>query len=92
MSIDIVLKLESDQAMHEYLMNHSYLYKELNRDPDYFETFLKEYKKYKREETAKKVSDAVENIETISNIISVMWNLHDVLFYVKVCLKKNNTI
>ena len=27
---------------------------------------------YKREETAKKVSDAVENIETISNIISVM--------------------
>ena len=41
MSIDIVLKLESDQAMHEYLMNHSYLYKELNRDPDYFETFLK---------------------------------------------------
>ena len=37
MSIDIVLKLESDQAMHEYLMNHSYLYKELNRDPDYFE-------------------------------------------------------
>ena len=40
MSIDIVLKLESDQAMHEYLMNHSYLYKELNRDPDYFEIFL----------------------------------------------------
>lgn len=72
MSIDVVLKLEAEQAMHEYLMNHSYLYKELNRNPDYFETFLKEYKKYKRDEMAKKVSDAVENIETISNIMSVM--------------------
>ena len=48
MSIDIVLKLESDQAMHEYLMNHSYLYKELNRDPDYFETFLKEKKQLRK--------------------------------------------
>lgn len=72
MEMSIVLKLESDEAMHEYLRNHSYFYKELNRDAAYFETFFKEYKKFKREGLAKKVSDAVETVETVSNILSVM--------------------
>lgn len=72
MEMSIALKLESDPQLHEYLLNHSYHYKELNRDSTYFETLMKEYKKYKREQMAKKVSDTVENIETITNIMSVM--------------------
>lgn len=72
MEISIVLKLEQDHALHEYLLNHSYFYKYLNRNPEYFATLEKEYKKYKREEMTKKVTDAVENIETISNIMSIM--------------------
>lgn len=72
MEMNIVLKLESDPKLHEFLINHSYYYKELNRDPAYFSQFYNDYKKYKRDEMTKKVTDAVENIETISNIMSIM--------------------
>ena len=72
MEATILKKMDEDPKMHEFLMNHSYYYLNLNRNPAYFETFLKEYKKYKRETMGKKVSDMVENVETLSNIMSIM--------------------
>ena len=72
MEASILKELDEDPKMHEFLMNHSYYYLNLNRNPDYFETFLKEYKKFKREAIGKKVNDTVENIETLSNIMSIM--------------------
>lgn len=72
MEASIVLKLNSDPKLHEFLMNHSYYYKELNRDPAYIDVLEKEYKKFKREQMTKKVTETVENIETITNIMSIM--------------------
>lgn len=72
MEASILKELDEDPKMHEFLLNHSYYYLNLNRNSDYFETFLKEYKKFKRKTMGKKVSDTVENIETLSNIMSIM--------------------
>lgn len=72
MEASILKELDENPKMHEFLMNHSYYYLNLNRNPAYFETFLKEYKKFKREAIGKKVNDTVENIETLSNIMSIM--------------------
>ena len=72
MDASILKELDEDPKMHEFLMNHSYYYLNLNRNPAYFEIFLKEYKKFKREAVGEKVSDTVENIETLSNIMSIM--------------------
>ncbi len=72
MEINIVFELEKDKKLHEYLKNHSYWYRFLNRDSEALRDLLKEYKNYKRENNLNKVNDMVENIEMVSSIMKVM--------------------
>ena len=69
MEISVLLKIKEDKKMYEYLHNHSYWYKDLNRDPVNFHKFNKAYKEYKKEVGMNKLNSTIENIELFTNII-----------------------
>lgn len=72
MELDLVIKLEQDGKLHDYLLTHSYWYRLLNRDKEEFEEFMKEYKNFKRERNMDKVNNTIDNIELITNIVKFM--------------------
>ncbi len=72
MRLDILLKIKENQKIYNYLLNNSYWYRELNRNPDNYKLFLKEYKKYNRENNMNKINTAIDNAELISNVIKII--------------------
>lgn len=72
MEISLLSKIKSDKKMYEYLLHHSYWYRLLNRNPDNYTSFQKEYKKFNRENNMNKINDAIDNAELISNVIKIM--------------------
>lgn len=72
METNILLELEKDQKLHEYLLTHSTWYIYLNRDSSNFVNFKKEFKEFKRESTINKVDKTVENIELLTNIMKIV--------------------
>lgn len=67
-----LLELKKDNKMWELFKYNSYWIKDLNRDPNK----LKEYKsnmkvKYKLR-TTDKISEAIDNIDLISNVLNVL--------------------
>ncbi len=72
MELSIVLEIEKDAKLHEYLMHHSYWYRLLNRDQKNFEALKKEYKTFKRNANFDKVNNVVENLELVSNIMKIV--------------------
>lgn len=69
MKYNLLMKIKENKKEYEFLKTHSYWYKYLNRSEIYYDEFIKELKKNKREETIQKVNSTVENIELLSNII-----------------------
>lgn len=69
MNYNLLSKIKENKKEYEFLKTHSYWYKYLNRSEIYYDEFIKEFKKNKREETIQKVNSTVENIELLSNII-----------------------
>lgn len=69
MELSIILELEKDAKLHQYLKDHSYWYRLLNRNKNNFENLKKEFKNYKRENNFNKINNAVDNIELVSNIM-----------------------
>lgn len=72
MELGLLMKIKNDKKMYDYLLKHSYWYRTLNRNPNNFEAFQKEYKKYNRENNIGKINDAIDNAELISNVIKIM--------------------
>lgn len=69
MELSIILELEKDKGLHDYLKSHSFWYRSINRDKANFDRLKKEYKAFKREKNINTINNAVENIELVSNII-----------------------
>lgn len=72
MQMRALLELKKDNKMWELFKYNSYWIKDLNRDPNK----LKEYKsnmkvKYKLR-TTDKISEAIDNIDLISNVLNVL--------------------
>lgn len=72
MQYNALLEIRKDKKMEELLKYNSYWLKELNRDA----SFVKQYKeamkiKYKLR-TTDKISDAIDNIDLISNVLSAL--------------------
>ena len=65
-------KIKSDKKQYEYLRKNSYWYKYLNRNPNYYKDFLDAYKKNNRAETTNKVSNTINNIGMVTNILKVI--------------------
>lgn len=72
MKTNIYLKIMQDPKQLNFLYNHSYWYKELNRTPDNYKNFEKEYKETKKKEFYKKTNSFIDTIDTASKIISIM--------------------
>lgn len=72
MEIEILLKLNEDKRLHEYLYSHSSWYRYLNRSKNYLDNLKKEYKTYKHNNTMNKVNDTIDNIELITNVLKIV--------------------
>jgi hypothetical protein len=65
----ILEKIKKDKLI-DYLKQNSYYIKDLNRNPNYYETFKKIIKEKYNLKITDKVSNIIEDIELVSSIIS----------------------
>ena len=63
--------LENEKLLNK-LKDHSYWLKELNRNPNSINTFIKQMKIIYKERPSDKINNAVDNIELISSIIDTI--------------------
>ena len=72
MQVETILELKKDPKMWDLLKQNSYWLKELNRDSLNVKKFKEDMKiKYKLI-TTDKISDAIDNIDLISNVLSAL--------------------
>lgn len=72
MQVRALMEIKKDEKMWELLKYNSYWIKELNRDSNKVKKFKEEMKiKYKLR-TTDKISDAIDNIDIISNVLSAL--------------------
>lgn len=72
MLISTQLELKKDAKMWELLKSNSYWLKDLNRDFNSVKSFKSDMKVKYRLRTTDKISDAIDNIDIISNVISAL--------------------
>ena len=72
MQLSVLMELKKDKKMEELFKYNSYWYKELNRNPSSIKLYKEDMKnKYKLRATDK-ISDAIDNIDIISNVLSAL--------------------
>ena len=64
-------KLDKDPRFKRYLRENSNWYKELNRDPNSYNNFVKEMKKKYKLRTIDKVDNFVDTVDLVTKIINV---------------------
>lgn len=67
----ILDKLEKDKTLIYLKLNSNYI-KQLNREPEYYKQFLKEIKEKYNLRLTDKISNVINDIELISNIMSTI--------------------
>ena len=72
MKIEILYKLKSNPEYINYLHTHSYWYKYLNRDPAYFNDFIKEYKEYNKIIKNNRIKDTINTIDALLSVVSTL--------------------
>ncbi len=72
MQVNILLDLKKDAKMFELLKYNSYWLKNLNRNPASIKEFKEEMKAKYHLRTTDKISDAIDNIDLISNVLSAL--------------------
>ena len=70
MILDLQFRIKSNPRYIEYLREHSYWYKFLNRNPNSFVAFEDEVKSFYKLRTSDKIGKMLSNIELIQNIVS----------------------
>ena len=66
------MELKKDQKMLDLLKYNSYWIKELNRDATSIKRYKEDMKVKYRLRTTDKISDAIDNIDIISNVLSAL--------------------
>lgn len=72
MQLSALLELKKDTKMWDLLKYNSYWYKELNRNPLNIKKFREEMKVKYKLRTSDKISDAIDNIDLISNVLGAL--------------------
>ncbi len=72
MELELLLQVEKDVKLHEYLYTHSMWYRLLNRDSKNYTLLEKEFKAFKHQNTMNKVNDTIDNIELLTNVIKMV--------------------
>lgn len=70
MELEIQQKLREDKKMYAYLKENSEWMKLLNRNKDHYQNFINEMKEKYKLRVTDKVSDAIDNIDLISTVLS----------------------
>lgn len=72
MQYQTLMELKKNKKMWDLFKMNSYWIKELNRNPDSIKRYKEDMKiKYKLR-TTDKISDAIDNIDIISNVLSAL--------------------
>lgn len=72
MELEIQQKLREDKKMYAYLKENSEWIKLLNRNKDHYQNFINEMKEKYKLRMTDKVSDAIDNIDLISTVLSTL--------------------
>ena len=72
MQVNTIMELKKDQKMWELLKYNSYWYKDLNRNFNAVKAFKEDMKTKYHLRTTDKISDAIDNIDLISNVLSAL--------------------
>lgn len=72
MSIETQFKIKNNPYLYRYLREHSYWYKELNRDPNQIKEMEEEMKKTYKMTTSDKISSFANSIELVKSLMDVL--------------------
>lgn len=72
MQVSALIELKKDKKMMDLLKLNSYWIKELNRDPIRVKAYKEDMKVKYRLRATDKISDAIDNIDIISNVLSAL--------------------
>lgn len=72
MKADILIKINSDPKLKEFINNNSYWYKYLNRGSSYYKNFMDSYKGYKKNERINKTNNILETVDTFNSILKIL--------------------
>ncbi len=72
MQVSILLELKKDEKMFQLLKENSYWIKELNRSPTNYKRYKENMKIKYRLRATDKISDAIDNIDIISNVLNAL--------------------
>ena len=72
MQVNVLLELKKDGKIFDLLKYNSYWLKELNRDATNVKRYKDDMKVKYRLRTTDKISDAIDNIDIISNVLSAL--------------------
>ena len=72
MQVNALMELKKDQKMLDLLKYNSYWIQELNRDAASIKRYKEDMKVKYRLRTTDKISDAIDNIDIISNVLSAL--------------------
>lgn len=68
----VLLEIKKDKKMWDLLKLNSYWVKDLNRDSSSIKRFKEDMKVKYKLRTTDKISDAIDNIDLISNVLSAL--------------------
>lgn len=72
MEFELYNKIKSNPKIYDLLKQNSYYIKYLNRDPNYYKTFLSEIKKKYKLRATDKINEAMDNIDLVSSILETL--------------------
>ena len=72
MQVSALMELKKDKKMMDLLKYNSYWLKELNRNPLSVKMYKNDMKVKYRLRTTDKISDDIDNIDIISNVLSAL--------------------
>ena len=72
MRTDIILRIKSDPKLKQFLREHSYYYKDLNRNPESIKYIEEHMKKKYHLTTEDKLIKLQERLQTIGTILDIM--------------------
>lgn len=72
MKVDLILKIRNDTNLYRYMRENSYLYKYLNRDPNYINIVEQEMKNRYKLTTEDKLKKINEKLSFVKSIMDVM--------------------
>lgn len=72
MSLDLIMKINSDPKQKQFLRENSYWYKYLNRSNIYYKDFINDMKKKYKLTPQDKLNKVINNINMVSTFLEVL--------------------